>query len=364
MNESDAFLSISDLHVSYGEIHAVRGIGFGVRKGEMVTLLGPSGCGKTTTLRCIAGLEDPQQGRISLEDEVLTRQPGGVLVAPEKRFLAMVFQSYAIWPHMNVFENVAYGLRAHRVDRGEIRRRVLEVLDIVGLTNMESRPATQLSGGQQQRVALARAVVLEPRILLLDEPLSNLDAKLRETTRAELRELQQRLGITAVYVTHDQTEAMALSDRLIVFRNGAIEQEGVPLDVYFNPQTAFVADFMGLANLLKGKCVDKESDSLEIDTSIGRIQCTGTAEIVAGDPVIVCLRPERLRVSSSPSDNNGFEGNVIRRAHLGEVVDYTIRVNEESLRIRSIPGTELPSDGTVRVILDGRPVAVPFEELE
>ena len=364
MNEDDAFLSISDLHVSYGDIHAVRGIGFGVRKGEMVTLLGPSGCGKTTTLRCIAGLEDPQRGTILLEDEVLTRQPGGVLVAPEKRFLAMVFQSYAIWPHMNVFENVAYGLRAHRVDRGEIRRRVLDVLDIVGLTNMESRPATQLSGGQQQRVALARAVVLEPRILLLDEPLSNLDAKLRESTRTELRELQQRLGITAVYVTHDQTEAMALSDRLIVFRNGAVEQEGVPLDVYFNPQTAFVADFMGLANLLKGKCVHKEADGLVVDTSIGRIRCAGAGEIVAGDPVIVCLRPERLRLGMPPGESDGFEGSIIRRAHLGETVDYTIRVKDEDLRIRSIPSAELPSEGTVRVSLDGQPVAVPFEELE
>ncbi len=364
MSESGAFLSIRDLHVSYGDIDAVRGITFDVRKGEMVTLLGPSGCGKTTTLRCIAGLEDPQCGTISLEGEILTRQPGSILIAPEKRFLAMVFQSYAIWPHMNVFENVAYGLRARGIDGSEIRRRVRDVLDIVGLTNMEARPATQLSGGQQQRVALARAIVLEPKILLLDEPLSNLDAKLRETTRAELRELQQRLGITAVYVTHDQTEAMALSDRLIVFRNGAVEQEGTPLDVYFNPQTAFVADFMGLANLLDGKCVQKELEALEVDTSIGRIRCAGTDVIRVGDPVIVCLRPERIQLSLSPGDGDGFEGRVVRRAHLGEMVDYTVRVNEQNLRVRTMPGAEWPQDKVVRLSLDRRPVAVPFEELD
>ena len=364
MSENDAFLSIADLHVSYGDIDAVRGITFDVCKGEMVTLLGPSGCGKTTTLRCIAGLEDPRCGTISLEGETLTRQPGGVLIVPEKRSLAMVFQSYAIWPHMNVFENVAYGLRARGVDGSEIRRRVRDVLDIVGLADMEVRPATQLSGGQQQRVALARAIVLEPKILLLDEPLSNLDAKLRETTRTELRELQQRLGITAVYVTHDQTEAMALSDRLIVFRNGAVEQEGMPLDVYYNPQTAFVADFMGLANLLEGKCVQMESGGHEIDTSIGRIRCAGTDVIRVGDPVIVCLRPERIRLRLSSGGGDGFEGRIVRRAHLGEMVDYTVRVKEQDLRVRSMPSAELPQEEAVRLSLDGRPVAVPFEELD
>ena len=363
MSESGAFLSIGDLHVSYGEIDAVRGITFDVKKGEMVTLLGPSGCGKTTTLRCIAGLEDPRSGTISLEGEVLTRQPGGVLVAPEKRSLAMVFQSYAIWPHMNVFENVAYGLRARRVNRSEIHRRVLDVLEIVGLKNMESRPATQLSGGQQQRVALARAIVLEPKILLLDEPLSNLDAKLRETTRAELRELQQRLAITALYVTHDQTEAMALSDRLIVFRDGALEQEGTPLDVYFNPQTAFVADFMGLANLLEGKCVRKSSGEFDVDTAIGQVRCTGTDLIHVGDSVIVCLRPERIHLNISSNGGDGFEGRVIRHAHLGEMVDYTVRVNDEHLRVRSIAGAELSQEDAVRLSLKGRPVAVPFEKL-
>jgi len=364
MSTGEMFLSIDNLHVSFGQIRAVRGISFNVRRGEMVTLLGPSGCGKTTTLRCIAGLEEPQSGTISLEGEILTQKPGGIQVAPEERSLAMVFQSYAIWPHMNVFENVAYGLKARKVEKSEIREKVSSTLKLVGLGGTENRPSTKLSGGQQQRVALARAIVLEPKILLLDEPLSNLDAKLRDATRIELRELQQRLNITAVYVTHDQTEAMALSDRLIVFRDGMIEQEGRPLEVYLHPKTAFVSDFMGLANLLRGRCTKKDKSILNIDTLIGNIQCSASESIQEGDQVIVCLRPERIQLSSSIDRNFQFEGKVVRRSHLGEIVDYSIRVNEQIIRARTISTHTISEDETVGLTIDELPVAVPFDEID
>ena len=355
------FLSISDLHVQYGKITAVNGMAFDVREAEMVTLLGPSGCGKTTTLRCIAGLETPDRGIIKVQGDVLTQQPGGVLVPPEKRSLAMVFQSYAIWPHMNVFENVAYGLRARRVDPGRIRARVQEVLRLVGLGGMDRRPATQLSGGQQQRVALARAIVLEPKILLLDEPLSNLDAKLRESTRVELRDLQQRLGITAVYVTHDQAEAMALSDRLIVMRNGVIEQEGPPLEVYMRPRTAFVADFMGRANLLAGVVLGREDGRLRVETALGPVSCIGNDRMAPGDKVLVCIRPETLRLGLP--GNGPARARVIRHTHLGEYVDYYLAVGDKILRARALAASPKLEGDVVDVSFEGPIVAVPYEEL-
>src|SRR4051812_18550130 len=246
-------IEVKDLHIHYGEVPAVRGVSFDVAPGEQLTLLGPSGCGKTTTLRAIAGLEQPSAGDIRIAGAPVYSSASRVNIPAEKRGLSMVFQSYAIWPHMTVFENVAYGLRVRRESAAQIAEKVDRALDMVQMRPYRDRGASQLSGGQQQRVALARAFVFQPSVLLFDEPLSNLDAKLRADMRIELRELQHRLGITSVYVTHDLEEALAMSDRIIVMRDGLIEQIGSPFDIYNLPRNAFVADFVGSANLIRGK---------------------------------------------------------------------------------------------------------------
>ena len=266
-------IEIENLEIRYGPVPAVKGISFRVRAGEQLTLLGPSGCGKTTTLRAIAGLERPSAGAIRIGGETMYASAEGINIPAEKRGLSMVFQSYAIWPHMTVFENVAYGLRVRRKSRQEILTRVREALALVQMVPYENRPASALSGGQQQRVALARACVFQPSVLLFDEPLSNLDAKLRADMRIELRELQHRLGITSVYVTHDLEEALAMSDRIVVMRDGNIEQIGSPTEIYNLPRNAFVADFIGSSNLITGRLrPDLASDGLiALETSAGQI---------------------------------------------------------------------------------------------
>ena len=252
-NGSDARIEVIDLVVRYGDVIAVQGVGFAIQPGELVTLLGPSGCGKTTTLRSIAGLEDPVGGTIRLNGAVAYSAAERTNLPAEKRGLSMVFQSYAIWPHMTVAENVAYGLKVRRLPRAEVEANVRRVLDLVQMTTYADRPASKLSGGQQQRIAVARAIAFSPNVLLFDEPLSNLDAKLRAEMRVELRELQRRLDITALYVTHDQEEALAISDRVIVMNHGRIEQIGSPEQVYNRPCSLFVADFVGAANLITGE---------------------------------------------------------------------------------------------------------------
>ena len=234
------------------DFYAVKDTSLDIEPGSFVTLLGPSGCGKTTTLRMIAGFESPDEGEIYLGDEPINE------LTPNKRDTAMVFQSYALLPHYNVFDNVAYGLKLRKVPKDEIRERVMRILDLVELTGMEARMTNQLSGGQQQRVALARALVIEPSVLLFDEPLSNLDAKLRVSMRTEIRRIQQEVGITAIYVTHDQSEAMALSDKIIIMSKGVVAQMGTPQEIYYHPVNEFVADFIGEANFLKGKMTAKE----------------------------------------------------------------------------------------------------------
>src|SRR5919199_2635014 len=248
-----AHIEVEDLEIRYGSVVAVNGVSFRVRAGEQLTLLGPSGCGKTTTLRAIAGLERPSAGAIRIGGKPVYASAEGIDVPAERRGLSMVFQSYAIWPHMTVFDNVAYGLRVRRKSRQEIRDKVQQALDLVQMGAYAARRASQLSGGQQQRVALARAFVFSPSVLLFDEPLSNLDAKLRADMRIELRELQHRLGITSVYVTHDLEEALAISDRIVVMRDGLIEQVGTPGEIYNLPRNAFVADFIGSSNLIAGR---------------------------------------------------------------------------------------------------------------
>ena len=303
------------------DVVAVDSVSLVVERGEFVTLLGPSGCGKTTTLRMIAGFEMPTEGRLVLDGALINDRP------PNRREMAMVFQSYALFPHLNVFENVAYGPRLRQLPDADIRERVGAVLRLAGLKGMEQRAPNQLSGGQQQRVALARALVMEPKVLLMDEPLSNLDAKLREQMRTEIRRIQQTLGITTVYVTHDQSEAMTLSDRIVVMNRGKIEQVAPPRQIYERPATAFVADFIGRSNFLNGTVVAQENGALVVDVLDRRLQVPmdATAEpLKVGDPAQLLIRPEAVRVGR----DGMFRGTVQRATYLGPVIEYDVALGD------------------------------------
>jgi ABC-type Fe3+/spermidine/putrescine transport system ATPase subunit len=295
-------IEVDRLELHYGSVPAVRGVSFDVLPGEQLTLLGPSGCGKTTTLRAIAGLEQPTAGEIRIDGVTVYSSEARINIRAEKRGLSMVFQSYAIWPHMTVFENVAYGLRVRRTPAAEVAEKVHQALDMVQMGSLASRRAAQLSGGQQQRVALARAFVFQPSVLLFDEPLSNLDAKLRADMRIELRELQHRLGITSVYVTHDLEEALAMSDRIVVMRDGLIEQTGTPDEIYRLPNSAFVADFVGSANLIRGRHrTDLDADGLiALETSAGHIVHAMAYGRPVGSEPVVSVRTVHLRLSTEP----------------------------------------------------------------
>ena len=292
-------IEVRNLEMFYGGVPAVRGVSFDVQTGEQLTLLGPSGCGKTTTLRAIAGLEKPTAGEILIDGKPVYSSTRGVNIPAEKRGLSMVFQSYAIWPHMTVFDNVAYGLRVRRTAAAEIKERVGNALSLVQMSEYADRSASQLSGGQQQRVALARAFVFSPSVLLFDEPLSNLDAKLRADMRIELRDLQHRLGITSVYVTHDLEEALAMSDRIVVMRGGLVEQTGSPDEIYRLPSSAFVADFVGSANLIRGKHrADLDNgDLVALETAAGQIVYGMAYGRSVGDDIEFSVRTVHLRIS-------------------------------------------------------------------
>ena len=302
MSTSLTAVRVQGITKRYDKVVAVDNVTFDVEQGELLTLLGPSGCGKTTTMRAIAGLEKIQSGEIYLGERLVSSVSREVHVTPEKRDVGMVFQSYAIWPHMNVFENVAYPLRYRKVEKSEMRRRVREVLQLVEMDAFEDRLATRLSGGQQQRVALARAIVMQPSVLLLDEPLSNLDAKLRGQMRTEIKRLQQRTGLTTIYVTHDQAEAMSLSDRLIVMNRGVIEQVGSPGEVYERPQSEFVADFVGAINFIRGEIVGANPSQSMVYVSTGseRLACTvdGNRCPASGERVLLVIRPEKITVTA------------------------------------------------------------------
>lgn len=334
---------------------AVNGISFSVPKGQLFTLLGPSGCGKSTTLRCIAGLERPDGGTISVNGQTHVDATQGVFVPPDKRGMGMVFQSYAIWPHMTVYENVAYALEVKRVSRSETRQRVMEALELVGLAPFANRPAPKLSGGQQQRVALARAIVGRPRLLLFDEPLSNLDAKLRERMRHEIRELQQRLDITAVYVTHDQSEALAISDTIAVMEGGKILAVGGPRDIYGAPTSRFVADFVGLTNIVRGRVVaEARADGVgEVEAPFGKVRCRFGGAIRPGDTVDLLIRPENISLSHTPpatgAAENVWPATVELVSFLGEYQDTTVKVHDHSLRVRVHPMLELRAGQQVYV---------------
>src|SRR5919199_1557974 len=303
-------------------VYAVNDVSFTVEDGQFYTLLGPSGCGKTTTLRCIAGLEKPDAGDIEVGGVVVCSTASRTYVPAHKRDIGMVFQSYAIWPHMTVFENAAFPLRVgqKKYSNDEVKKKVLEALRTVELGGLEGRMATQLSGGQQQRLALARALVREPRVLLLDEPLSNLDAKLREQMRGELRDLQRRLGITTLYVTHDQVEALSMSNRIAVMATGKIVQEGSPREIYQRPTTRFVADFVGSANFLEAEVVGRgEVGGMRLRTPAGPLQAVCPGGVQAGEQVSLSIRPENIRLhSTEPAATNVLPGVVEQLMFLGE----------------------------------------------
>ncbi|MBQ8094680.1 MAG: ABC transporter ATP-binding protein [Clostridia bacterium] len=280
---------------THEDFYAVKDVSLDIAPGEFITLLGPSGCGKTTTLRMVAGFESPDEGEIYLGRDAINE------LTPNKRDTAMVFQSYALFPHMNVFENVAYGLKLRKVPAGEIKDRVAKILNLVELSGMDLRMTNQLSGGQQQRVALARALVVEPGVLLFDEPLSNLDAKLRVQMRTEIRKIQQRLGITAIYVTHDQSEAMSISDRIIIMRKGVIEQQGSPKEIYYHPVNEFVADFIGECNFLEAKVASADGNGIVADVNGSRVQVVSDRQVKPGDSGKIVLRPEAIRIDRQGS---------------------------------------------------------------
>ncbi len=331
-----AEIVIRSLDKYFGRHRVVHDLSLEVKDKEFVTLLGPSGCGKTTTLRLLAGFLKPERGEILADGRVLSSAQG--VVPPEKRQMGMVFQSYALWPHMTVFENVAFGLKLKRLRPAEVRERVQRLLAMVGLTGLEGRHPAQLSGGQQQRVALARSLVTEPSILLLDEPLSNLDAKLRERMRMELKDLQRRTGITFVYVTHDQAEAMALSDRIAVLHEGVLQQYAPAREVYERPANRFVADFMGLVNLLSGTVTEPPAGaSATGQVSVGRdivLRVMLGAGIGPGARVVVTVRPEDVQLSRERpiEHDNVLRGAVGDAVFLGLLNDYRIEVSDLVLR--------------------------------
>ena len=315
---------------------AVQGLNFEVPAGKLFTLLGPSGCGKTTTLRMIAGLERPSEGSIRIDGRPVYDGTAGVFLPANKRPIGMVFQSYAIWPHMSVLENVAFPLTVgeERPPRAQVRERAVRTLALVGLEELADRPATTLSGGQQQRVALARALVREPKVLLLDEPLSNLDAQLRERMRDEIRAVQQALGITAVYVTHDQNEALAISDLILVMDGGVLVETGVPQQIYRRPRAEFTANFIGVANAFDGTVRAADANGLVLQTPQGVLRAEAHPGVRGGDAVRVFVRPENISLTRKRHGDDDWTGTVRYGIYQGDCWDYTVDVNGADVRVR------------------------------
>jgi len=343
-NNQDATVKINGLDKHFGPETAVLDFNILIEQGEFVTLLGPSGCGKTTTLRCVAGLERPDGGEIHIGDKLVASHPKDIYLNPEERNIGMVFQSYAVWPHMTVFNNVAYGLKVRKVSKTETRKKTMRALELVGLDQQADRYATKLSGGQRQRVALARAIVYEPNVILFDEPLSNLDAKLREQMRDEIVRLQKEVGITSIFVTHDQSEALVMSDRVVVMDKAVIQQVGNPQDIYANPANAFVANFIGVTSLLEGKILARDGNicDLEIPSKNNqsplRIQAAGAPGTSAGENVYVSLRPEDivLHINEPTGTDNGniVEAKIIDTVYLGSFLECRVDVSGHEVNIQ------------------------------
>jgi iron(III) transport system ATP-binding protein len=352
-------LSVKSLTTEYrlargAAVKAAADVAFDVEKGRFFTLLGPSGSGKTTTLRSIAGLERPVSGEIRVNGRIVFSSTQKISVALNKRNFGMVFQSYAIWPHMNVFDNAAFPLQVRGgLSRKEIKDRVMRVLEVMGLAELAGRDATKLSGGQQQRLALARAVVMEPELLLLDEPLSNLDAKLRERMRFELKRIQRELGTTTVYVTHDQAEALALSDEVAVMNEGRIVQQGSPRAIYEYPRDRFVASFIGSSNFVEGTMLgpDNNAGVWRIRSAIGDVVAKGEMRANGGAPVTVSVRPENIELSESAfaTGLNLFSATVDAKVFQGDCVDFEVRVNGTLLLARAHPSLRTPVGAPIHV---------------
>jgi iron(III) transport system ATP-binding protein len=348
-------LKVVDLKKSFttegGGVQAVRGVSFAVEEGEFYTLLGPSGCGKTTTLNCIAGLERPDGGEIVIGGQTVYSSRDQVLVPAHRRGIGMVFQSYAIWPHMTVFDNVAFPLLHGRQNRrkADVEQQVKAALGLVRLEDFAQRPAPFLSGGQQQRVALARALVQEPTVMLLDEPLSNLDAKLREEMRLELRQLVKRLRITTIYVTHDQVEALSMSDRIALMLDGAIVQEGAPREIYRSPKTTFAAGFIGKINFMPARVLEASTNGKagKVETPLGAVECK-VIKATEGEEVLLAIRPENILVGRERFiEENNFEAVVEVVAFMGDCVECVMRVRGETLRAKLNPTDGITAQGAV-----------------
>jgi ABC-type Fe3+/spermidine/putrescine transport system ATPase subunit len=319
-------ISLKNIFKRFGRLDAVSGVTVDINDGELFTLLGPSGCGKTTLLRLIAGFYKPDGGDVLFDGRSVSNVP------PAERGIGMVFQNYALWPHMTIFDNVAYGLKLRKIPADEITRKVDRVMKMVNLTGLEKRYPGQLSGGQQQRVALVRALVLDPDVLLLDEPLSNLDAKIRVQVRAEIRKLQKELNVTTIYVTHDQEEALTLSDRITVMNFGKIQQIGVPKALYERPENAFVADFIGINNLIRGRVLRvRDNGRLLFETPFGSLEGTGDGRLRQNDPCIITIRPETAHIGQPPGDEPGFnhlEGMVSFTYYCGNSLRYDVEMGD------------------------------------
>jgi iron(III) transport system ATP-binding protein len=366
-------LSVRSLFTEYpGErgsvVKAAQNVTFDVPEGKLFTLLGPSGCGKTTTLRSIAGLERPVSGEIEVAGKVIYSSAKGVFVAPNKRNFGMVFQSYAIWPHMNVFQNVAFPLEVRRLPRKEIADRVARVLAAVQLDHLVDREATKLSGGQQQRLALARALVMEPQLLLLDEPLSNLDAKLRDRMRSELKRLQRELGLTTVYVTHDQSEALALSHEIAVMNDGHVVQVGTPRQIYEQPKNQFVADFVGTTNFIGGTvtAVDDGHGRCLVASALGPLRVAASEGVVKDKTVVISVRPEDVELSEQQPQavegENVCKAIVTAKDFLGEYLDFQLKVGDVMLLARAHPSLRTPAGDPIYLRMKSEKcVAIPSD---
>ena len=337
-------LIIEGLVKTFGQVRAVDGVSLTVKDGTLTTLLGPSGCGKTTTLNSVAGLDPIDEGVIRVGDFVLNDTKRGIALQPEQRELGMVFQSYALWPHMKVYGNLAFGLKLQKVPAAECKKRITEVLGLVGLSELEDRYPFQLSGGQQQRVALARAVVTQPRLLLLDEPLSNLDAKVREQARFWLRDFQRRLGITTVYVTHDQAEALAISDMVAVMSNGKLLQYAPPREVYEKPTSRFVADFIGVSSFLTGTIIERADDETRVKIESGEVLTTRRAA-PSGDRVTIAVRSERIRLlPATECEPNTIPAKIASSVYLGSKWQHLVEIASGTMRVETMdaaPGADV-----------------------